>query len=79
MNSLVGVKPSLSHHGSTPIGRIPRTVVPVEGPQLLVKRIAARVRTIGGRGIASGRCKWREGAGDPVQQGVEGCSSGAME
>jgi hypothetical protein len=50
-------------------------VAPVEGPQLLVQWIATRVSMIGGRGIASGSCKWR----DPVQQGVKGCSSGVTE
>jgi hypothetical protein len=71
-----GLKP---HMGGDPFGGDPRAMAPVKCPSLLVKRVAARVYTIGGRRMGSGPCKRREGAGAPVQQGVEGSSSGATE
>ncbi len=52
------------HVGCDPFSGDPRAVAPVKGPPLLVKRIASRVRTIGGRRMG----KRREGTGDAVPQ-----------
>ncbi len=65
--------------GGDPFSGDPRDVAPVKDPPLLVKRIAARVRTIGGKRMGGGPCERWEGAGGAVPQGVKGRGSGAPE
>ena len=54
-------------------------MAPVKGPPLLVERIAARIRTIGGRRMGGWPLRTMGGAGGAVPQGLKGCSSGATE
>ncbi len=69
------------HVGGDPFSGIPAQWLPSKTPPLLVKRIAARVCTIGGRRMGGGPCERWEVAGGavPPRQGVKGRGSGATE